>query len=478
MNPHQLSYTFVCFAAHIDASWGHGTPAIGARRIADLASVYGIPVTWIVNSGSITELQPMIQARHERWGDSVILCTPPHLHSNDTAMISAALREAICREWELLTSAFPWVEAKVAAAGYITPDLVRVLDELAFDGLWGYCWEQSRWDNISHQGCPWGMWYIDPLRYKVPNPSSGGMVACEWTARDLHAAYHTGQPCIYSTDPNDVLRAGLCSATSDRYWRDLFGQYMRNTQHNQQVIFVQHQEAHEMERSDRFAIWSQQEIDDSARLLGQFFHHVRSSGATCTSLPDAVARYRQAHSATAPALMLCQGSDVVPQINSYTMAHGGVSSGPWPETLLYYDAECQMAFVRGSATPHMLRSYVGAASMEGNFRVANLPEITIKHYTRSAGRIDIQFTIGHSSPMPFGLAYWDDLRSYQITDIQGVHEATIVEHKVVFMRLTLTGLPQIIHLQLHADQANPSLDASSAPAELAYALFSTTGIGS
>ncbi|MFD2880268.1 hypothetical protein ACFTAO_36990 [Paenibacillus rhizoplanae] len=63
------------------------------------------------------------------------------------------------------------------------------------------------------------------------------MVACEWTARDLHATYHTGSPVIYSTDPNDVLRAGLCTGENIDYWKHLFDEYLFNTDHNGQVFF-------------------------------------------------------------------------------------------------------------------------------------------------------------------------------------------------------------------------------------------------
>ncbi|MFD1904555.1 hypothetical protein ACFSQ7_11510 [Paenibacillus rhizoplanae] len=103
--------------------------------------------------------------------------------------------------------------------------------------MWGYCYEQFWWDGITHKGIPWGSWYVNSGSFKVPHSGRGQVVACEWTARDLHATYHTGSPVIYSTDPNDVLRAGLCTGENIDYWKHLFDEYLFNTDHNGQVFF-------------------------------------------------------------------------------------------------------------------------------------------------------------------------------------------------------------------------------------------------
>src|SRR5690606_26829767 len=87
--------------------------------------------------------------------------------------------------------------------------------------------------------------------------------------------------------------------------------------------------------------------------------YITSFPITLTTLPRAVERYHSSNSRTAPAYMLTRDTLIRPEINAYTMALGGAGFGPWPETFLYYDHECQMGFVKGDCKPHRFRSYVG-----------------------------------------------------------------------------------------------------------------------
>lgn len=439
MKAERLIYSFVSYAYRVDASWGHGSPDEGVNRIAQAAHRYHIPVTWIVNSGSIATLAGRIREWHRLYGDDVILRIPAF--DDENAGRIPAYTEQVQAEWDALSAAFPWATVRVAGLGGINNTIVQVLEKLDFQGLWGYCWEQSWWDGITHRGIPWGSWYINGENYKAPHPGKGKLVACEWTARDLNAAYHTASPCIYSTDPNDVLRAGLCTGSDIRYWKDLFRDYLENTENNEYVFFQQQQEAHEMENSSAFSVWPAADILESEKMLDLFFRHITQYPITIKTLPEAVKLYHERNQATTPCYMLTHDSPIRPQINAYTMTLGGIGLGPWPETFFYYDAQCQMAFVRGECKPRLLRSYTGKQAADGFDE--EIPPVVVADYSRSGRRIEMEFKVMGKKRIPYGLTYWDDLDGFAVERCEGVSEAKIIQNELVFLRFDLSGEKRI-----------------------------------
>lgn len=449
MKPERLVYTYVSMASHYEKSWGNGTPIEGVERTAATAHRYKIPVTWIVNSESIKLLGERIRAWHDAFGDDVILKCPNYYV--DAGRSKDKLKALLEREWEILQDAFPWAVTKVAGSGVVDGEVVGVLEEAGFQGMWGYCWEQEWWDGITNKGAPWGFWYADGDRYKVPKPEGGKLVACEWTARDLHQAYHTSSPVIYSTDPNDVLRAGLCTGEDIAYWKKLFGDYLRNTASNEQVYFLQHQEAHEMEFTSSYAVWPIADIEATDRMQALFFEHIRQFPITITTLPQAIKLYHEQNRETAPVYMLTQDPEIRPGQNAYTMTLGGVGLGPWPDTFFYYDKECQMAFLRGENKPRMLRNYVGQWDMNDDFEEA-VPPVFVTKYEKRADAIEIVYEIGHWKPMPFGLTYWDALDEYEISGAEGIVDAKIIEGQLAFFRIQLTGEKKRIAVTLRRQE--------------------------
>ncbi|RED63769.1 hypothetical protein [Cohnella lupini] len=445
MRPEKLIYTFVSYASHYDISWGKGTAIDGIDLTAEIAHKHGVPVTWIVNGGSVPVLAERIREWHDLYGDDVILQSPFFIE--DAGMSKDKFKQALQRDWNIIQEAFPWAKTKVAARGKIYNELIEALEELDFKGMWGYCWEQVWWDGITHKGIPWGSWYVDGSRYKVPHPGKGKIVACEWTARDLNATYHSGSPVVYSTDPNDVLRAGLCTGDNIDYWKNLFQDYLDNTDHNEQVFFLQQQEAHEMEYTERFAVFPASHVEACAGMLDLFFGHVTSYPVTLTTLPRAVELYHEHNEATAPAYMLTRDTSIRPDVNEYTVALGGTGSGPWPKTFLYYDRECQLSFVDGQCTPHRLRNYVGKGNMNDEFE-EEVPQVFVSGYEKTAETIRMTFEIGHWNPIPFGLAYWDDLSGYEVQSCSEGAEAKLIKNELVLLRFKLAGSPMKIELEL------------------------------
>lgn len=447
MRPEKLIYTFVSYAAHYDTEWGRGTAIEGIDRTARIAHKYGIPVTWIVNGDSVSVLAERIREWHDRYGDDVILQCP--LFIEESGANKAKLRAKLERDWRTIEEAFPWAKTKIAGRGKIYNETVEVLEELGFQGLWGYCWEQVWWDGITHRGIPWGSWYVDSSRYKAPHPGKGKLVACEWTARDLNLTYHSSSPCIYSTDPNDVLRAGLCKGEDITYWQNVFHDYLDNTAHNDYVYFLQQQEAHEMEFTERFQVFPASHVEACAEMLDRFFYYITRYPITLTTLPKAIELYHRTNEATAPVYMLTCDTKIRPAVNDYTMTLGGVGAGPWPTTLLYYDRECQLAFVEGECAPRMLRSYVGKGDMADEF-AEPVPRVFVTRHVREADMIEVEYEIGHWPPTPMGLAYWDDLKGYEVEWCsEGV---TLLPEpimdRVVMLRLNLSGERRTVGLRL------------------------------
>ncbi|WP_438447304.1 hypothetical protein [Gorillibacterium sp. sgz5001074] len=451
MNPERLIYTFVSYASHYDTDWAKGTPMEGVDRTARIAHKHGIPVTWIVNGGSVPVLADRIREWHDAYGDDVILQTPFFIEDCGASKIK--FKEALERDWQSIREAFPWARTKIAARGKIYNEVIEALEELDFQGMWGYCWEQVWWDGISHRGIPWGSWYVDGSRYKAPHPGKGQVVACEWTARDLNLSFHAGSPVLYSTDPNDVLRAGLCTGENIEYWKRMFDVYLENTAHNGQVFFLQQQEAHEMEYTDRFRVFPASHVDECEGMLDRFFEYVSGSGAMLTTLPQAVELYHEAYPAvTAPAYMLTRDTGIRPEINAYTMTLGGTGAGPWPDTFFYYDRDCQMVFVDGENKPRQLRSYVGKGDMNEEF-LEPVPAVYVTRYEKSPERIQVVYEIGHWTPGPFGLAYWDDLSGYELESCEGAGEVKRIGDRLMFMRFDLTGGRTKVTLTLRGTQS-------------------------
>ncbi len=450
MRPERLIYTFVSYAAHYDATWGRGVATDGIERTADLAHRHGIPVTWIVNAGSVPALEDRIREWHDAYGDDVILQTP--FFVEDAGMSKEKWKRAVERDWAVVAKAFSWAKTKVAGRGKIYNEAIEALEELGFEGMWGYCWEQVWWDGITHKGIPWGSWYVDGRRFKAPHPGRGQVVAFEWTARDLHATIHSGSPVIYSTDPDDVYRAGLCTGENIEYWKHVFQEYLSNTEHNEQVYFLQQQEGHEMEYTDRFAVFDPGQVEANAGMLDRFFAYITSFPITLTTVPNAVALYKAKNETTSPSYMLVRDSGVRPDVNDYTLALGGTGVGPWPDTFLYYDRDCQMSFVRGDMRPRLMRSYVGQWNMEKEFD-QDIPQVFVADYRKTERRIEMKIEIGHFPPMPFGLTYWDALEGFDVEACAEGVEARIIGGELVFLRFDLTGEPRTIRLSLARKEA-------------------------
>lgn len=418
----ELYFTFVSSAYYMDKKWGHGMPIDGIKRVAEVAHRNGVPVTWLVSPKSAELGKDLFKEYHDKYGDAfgyMIQTTESeekawggsyYLRNMPAKKLYARLKS----ESDAVRSALPWADILIAGGGLRTNLIVRILDKLGFHGLWGHCWEQTLTDDISDRGAPWGFYYASPDTYKAPNRGERGLVAVEWTARDLNLAFRTGKPETYSTDPNDVGRAGICAYRNIDYWKRMVDQYARNTKYNRMVPLAVHQEAHEMENSERIRAYNPEDIESAARMLDELFKYVKKIGAKIVNANDAIEKYRELYPETPPTYAIFD--DVL--LKKY------------PEVFIYFDVNGQLFFDEGGAGPVMIRNYVGKLDPEVvDFAgVKDPPQPVCDEELPGA----YHCLIDSDRDLAYGLAFWGDYKELSITGAEGRVTKKILDGKLAF----------------------------------------------
>lgn len=427
----KLIFTFTSSCYFVDAPWGHGLPRDGFHRLAEIAHGHGVPVTWLVNAKSAAPLQQDLNDYHQRFGDDVGLMWGASTATPGGADDSQA-------ELQFVRDLFPWSKVNVVGSGFRSNDLIRQLAALGIEGVWGSCWEQIDVDDITDRGAPWGTYYIAEQNFKAPAVAPTPIVSFEWTARDLCKSLHSGNPTIYSSDPNDVARAEIVRGRDIAYWAAMFDQYHRNLAHNDLVFYAMHQEAHEMEHSEVCHAYTPEEITDTAEMTDAFLEYVRKQpDVELMSLSQAAAAYkRQNPKGTAPAYMLADDIPTSPVAFWYSR---GTPVGPWPRTFLYYDGECQMAFIEGKFGPLLLRDYRHATDPEDRhfFAERDIPRVIFPYDPQIVEKGEFDFSITCDRELPFGIAFWFDLARWRVKEVSGADDWRQIEDKLVFARLNL-----------------------------------------
>ena len=419
----ELIYMFAGYASrHRDGV----TCLDGMRLLADTLHPHGVKITWIVSPESAAIAAETLTRWHESFGDDIAVHVPALDGSFDEkkAAMSAA-RDAVAK-------ALPWAALTIAASGHTDPEIAAVLEDTGFEGLWGFCWEQIEVDRITDRGCPWGFYYMD--RSQRLRPAQGrGVIGMEWTARDLLKSFHSGNPCLYSTDPNDVARGGLCSWGNIDYWKRMAGNYLRNVRYNDAVFLLQHQEAHEMERSGLCQCYTPEDIREAAVMLEEFVKHIKGSARMMT-LPEAARLYRDRYDRTASSYMLWEDVPTPRPNPDYAWS---TPIGPWPKTFLYYDRGAQMMFIEGKVEPVCIRNYARPWASGEYFAEPNIPYARLVHNTQYGWSREIEIVVKAPRAMPYGLALWGDYALYQINDAPGLIEGKIISRELMFLRCDL-----------------------------------------
>ncbi len=440
----KLIFTFASLAFTIDSDWGKGVPKEGMERIAKVAHKHNIPVTWLMDPGSGKAMKNKIDEWHEKYGDDVAL-----VWGNSHATPSAYRDPQ--KALDSLKAIFPWSKIELAAAGSRSNEILKAVDNTGLSGIWGSCWEQVGIDRITDRGAPWGYFYASDDNYKLPSLKGDGLVSVEWTTRDLLKSLHSEAPTIYSSDPDDVGRTDLCTGDDIEYLKTMFDNYIRNIANNKVVFFPQHQESHEMGHSDVCDAFSPEEVIKSEKMLDKFFAYVKSYGdmVEYKTIQQAVQYYKDNFKETQPAIMLFDDTPAKKPPFWYA-AKSNRATGPWPKTLLYYDKECQLAFVEDQFKPIMHRDYIHNRKVYDPLYYQNTytPEIKIKTPWERVEFTEIPIEIITKKEMPYGLSFWYDFSRFKIKQIEGAKFIGPIENQVVFLRIDLQKGVNKIFIQL------------------------------
>ena len=444
-NKGKLIFTFASLAFTIDSDWGKGVPKEGMERIAKVAHKYNIPVTWLMDPGSAKAMKNRIDEWHKKYGDDVALVWG---HSHATP---SAYRDPI-KALDSMKIIFPWSKIEIAASGTRSNEMLNEVKNQGLSGVWGSCWEQVGIDRITDRGAPWGFFYASDDNFKLPALSADGLVSVEWTTRDLLKSLHSEAPTIYSSDPDDVGRTGICSGDDIEYWKTMFDNYIRNIAHNKVVFFPQHQEAHEMESSKVCNAFSPEEVASSEKMLDKFFAYVKSYGQLVEfkTIQQAVHYYKDHFKETEPSVMLFDDAPAKKPPFWYA-AKSNRASGPWPKTLLYHDKECQMAFIEDQFKPIMHRDYIHNRKVYDPLYYQSIysPEIKINTPWERVEFTDIPIEIISKEEMPYAVSFWYDFTRFKLKSVEGAKYIGPIENQVMLLRLNLKkGSNKIfVHLQ-------------------------------
>jgi len=430
----EMLFTFAAYATRMQDGL---TPLKGMERLAEVLHPYGVRITWLVSPASATAMKDRLTDWHERYGDDVSVC-PDGMKRDHTGLAPGRMVGTLDEQTEeakflreRIREILPWTEAIIAHGPHQDHTSIQALERAGFLGLWGFCWEQIEVDGVTDRGCPWGFYYLDPHCRTAPNAGTRGMIGMEWTARDLLKAHHSGNPCIYSTDVNDVARAGICSWRDIDYLKSMFDNYYGNLRINDLVLYQVHQEAHEM--MPEFRCYSEEDCREAEDMLDELADYVVSHlSVRPATLAEAAVAYRERYDRTAPSYMLWTDTPTAPYNLDYSR---GTPRGPWPKTFLYYDTECQMMFIDGKFEPTTIRNYRERDRIDAYFAEPVIPRTRLRSHSRSPYGMDLHLTVESPKSMPYGITVWEDFGPYLLVDAPGVLDHKIISQELLFLRL-------------------------------------------
>ena len=428
-------------AGYVNELWGKGTPCEGMRRMAGLAHKYGLPVTWSVNAMSAKEMQEELTAWHDEFGDDICLWLKPgelgpmpeekRRYTKFGLPISSSkelyqwgsydqIRKAIEKELAGVEEALSWAApVRIAANMDRSTTLIKVLEDLHFDGLWGYLWQHRDTDGLTDAGCPFNLFYTSNKSFKCPADYPAKIVGAHWFSYDMTNTFHSRATSVFTNDPNDVLRAGICDGRKIDYWKQYFEIWVRNARWNDFLYYMFHQEAHEMAYSDACREYTPEQIDNTALMMDEFFKFLANQDVKVVTLPQLIKSYKTQINDTIPTYFVSDQIKIDKPINYYDFDFFNRPKPPqdveWPESFFYYDKECQMAFARPHATPVMLYDYTKQheTNQDSPYPEEALPEVTV-NLKKTDNQTHVQIHIYSPQAIPYGVAIWDDQSQFHL----------------------------------------------------------------
>jgi hypothetical protein len=485
----KVIYSLACSAYFVDKKWGYGVPKAGIKLMGDIGHRHKIPVTYLITSQVAESCKRLLTTFHVEYGDEVALMLdfPDELNS-EGKMVSdskdiidkmsvAELREYILKETQLIKKELPWAKILVIGGGHRTENVVEAALLEGMIGVWGYCVFQIGTDNITDYGCPWGQFFISKENYKAPSPVPREIVGLEWTCRDISKAFHMAKSESYSTDPNDVESNAKCTDENIDYWKDLLKEYQRNLKFNDNVYFLQHQEAHEMEWSEVCHGFNKWRIEFTANMLDKFCKYVsQQKDVVSLTLNDACQLYIQKYQGKTPPTYFYQNDikirtpswqqqvldnkatdskhlwigfnelmyDYVDKYTKKPQFHN--IEPPWRDSLFYFDSDSMLVFDRGIREPIWITDYKSkAGSLDENFMWTPSPKIMESNTSISDEQLQngilqktITYKIKSDKEVGYGIFEWInlELEEYKIVECS-VPQYQVFEYAGVFLKIPL-----------------------------------------
>lgn len=459
----KLNVVIQSTAGYVNELWGKGTPVAGMNCMADLAHRYGLPVTWSVNAHSAKEMADQLTEWHNQYGDDVSLWLKPGdlppvpeekrrftkfglpIGANKELIQWGSyeeIRTVVASELAGVETALPWaIPVRTGAGGDRSTQLVKVLEDLEFDGLWGYLWEHRNTDGLTDAGCPFNLFYASKNSFKCPANDPGKVLGAHWFSYEMTSTFHSRATSVFTNDPNDVLRANICDGRQIDFWKDYFEIWVRNAQWNDFYYYMFHQEAHEMEYSDVCRGYTPEQIENTALMMDEFFKFLAArDDIEVTTLPKLVQKYKSNDNTTIPAYHVGEQIKVRRQIDYYDFDFFNRPKPPrgveWPDSFFYYDAACQLFFTKPNAAPLRIYDYLSQheSDLDTDYPEEPLPEIELELLTEG-NHLRIRVTATSPRQMPCGAAVWGDYEEYQLEN--ATPGSKILGNQLVFLRFDL-----------------------------------------
>ena len=420
----------------------------GMRLLAEMAHKYGIPITWAVDTKSVSVVAKLIAQWHTENGDVPLLMLDikPIWEASWEAQREASpgnstqamavhlvnmreqLPEYITKESERIKRALPWAEPNIAGAVFKNDVLLRALEQSGFRGLWGYHWHQRNTD-------------LDDPDASEPEPDRGGfgcfypleastamdaIVPRETDDKDttdpfrniVGMPYHTA---IHLAEDTDNLRAAPLNGTAQQHY-DI---YVENTAWNQWIGYVEH--------IDPLTV-AQLGAEGLERLDAYFAHVVSVQETKILSLAQMVDDYTENYEQTEPLTIVEADTD---------RQDGNANPKPTLRTF-YCDAACELAFVEGTMEPVEIKNYTSERVLQSE---ATKPVLTAFAPTRYRTELRIAITVESIRAMPYGITVWGDHDGLQLTE-SNTDDVRWIGNHALFIRLTLQSGKNEFNLKL------------------------------
>ncbi|MHA1392069.1 MAG: hypothetical protein ACTSRZ_01090 [Promethearchaeota archaeon] len=468
----KIHFTVFSQAYYVDMKWGFGCPSGGIKRMGDIFHNYDIPITWLVSPKSARCEQEMFKLFHDKYGDEIAMMIRfnQKRHENERIVANSMnvddYRKLIRSQKEEILKYLPWAEIKIAAQGIRTQEMIQALMEEGFIGIHGHCYCQIGTDSITDFGSPWGSFRIRPDDFHLPaKKNQKGLIAFEWTQRDLNRSFHTAYPELWSTDPNDVERGGVCTDENVEWWKNMFMQYERALPLNKYGIWFQfHQESHEMTWGEVCKPFTEKRVIFTADMMDEFLDWLTESKnnvvefltateaaelyikscptgtipmyfpSAWTEVPSDLPFWKQLEVKKGYAAQISKHT-LLPQEELFNYLNSVLSkdpikamrSPPWMDSFFFYDEECQIVFDIGKIEPIAIMNYLNYEPSEelveemknergggapGYYIEEHVPQASLKGKFDKRGfiiadeEVEIEIENTLKKELPYGIFLW------------------------------------------------------------------------